>query len=139
MVKRGRYSSVAALVATLLIAQCSGFVPNARSVSPRKVSARNTVNDVSVKDGEVPVDALMNNSNLVTPEGTGLSSPISRIAKLSRGEGFYRAKGSDRVVDVMQAITSNANEDVALVYDDESNKLLGMFTETDYIRVCIDL
>ena len=76
----------------------------------------------------------MKEPTLLTPEGTGFSSPISRIVKLSRrGDGCFRASASDRVVDVMDGITSG-KEDVALVFDDEK-KLLGIFTESDYIKV----
>ncbi len=72
---------------------------------------------------------------LLTPEGYGFSSPAERIIENSkRGEngGYYKAKASDRVIDVMSAITEG-EEDAALVYD--GSELLGIFTESDYVKV----
>jgi hypothetical protein len=72
---------------------------------------------------------------LLTPEGYGFSSSAERVLKVAgRKGGFYKAKASERVTDVMEGITKGA-VDVALVFDDESKKLLGIFTETDYIKV----
>lgn len=71
---------------------------------------------------------------LLTPEGFGFSSPAERIlANSKNGEngGYYKAKGTDRVIDVMSAITEG-DEDAALVYD--GAELLGIFTESDYIK-----
>ncbi len=74
---------------------------------------------------------LMEESSMITPEGFGFSAPVRRILKES-GRGYHKAKASDTVIDVMQAITAGAY-DVALVYDEK--ELVGLFTETDYIRV----
>jgi CBS domain-containing protein len=52
----------------------------------------------------------------------------------NRQNGFYKAMASDIVTDVMEGITEG-QVDVALVFDDSSSKLLGIFTETDYIKV----
>ena len=71
----------------------------------------------------------------ITPEGFGFSSSIDRIlTSAGRNGGFYRARSSDIVTDVMEGIT-NGKADVALVFDDETEKLVGIFTETDYIKV----
>ena len=71
----------------------------------------------------------------ITPEGFGFSSPMTRILKEAKREGgYYRATATESVTDVMDGITQNV-VDVALVFDDASNKLLGIFTETDYIKV----
>jgi len=71
----------------------------------------------------------------ITPEGFGFSSSIDRVLKSAdRSGGYYRASSSDIVTDVMEGIT-NGKADVALVFDDVSNKLAGIFTETDYIKV----
>jgi hypothetical protein len=71
---------------------------------------------------------------LLTPDGYGFSSSAERILTNSkRGEGYYLAKASDRIIDVMEGIT-NGDQDVALVFDEE-NSLLGIFTESDYIKV----
>ena len=77
---------------------------------------------------------------LLTPEGFGFSTPASRILSLSStGEdGYVSVKNSDRVVDVMDQISDGKNPDVALVFDDdESNKLVGIFTEKDYVDVSV--
>ena len=55
-------------------------------------------------------------------------------------KGFYAAKAADPVIDVMTAVT-NGDLDVALVYDggNAAENLLGIFTETDYIEVRIQM
>lgn len=74
-------------------------------------------------------------SSLLTPEGYGFSSSVERILKTSkRNDGYYRAQGSDRVIDVMGGIANQDGADIALVFDDEGGDLLGIFTETDYIK-----
>ncbi len=75
-------------------------------------------------------------TNVITPEGFGFSSPVVRILDVaSRSGGYYSAKTSNLVTDVMDEIT-NGNADVALVFEDgEDGKLVGIFTETDYIEV----
>jgi hypothetical protein len=84
---------------------------------------------------------LVSETSYITPEGFGFSSPARRILQESgRGLGYHRAAGSDTVMNVMDAITSASTAggaaDVALVFDDDdSEKLLGIFTETDYITV----
>lgn len=74
---------------------------------------------------------LMEDSSLITPEGYGFSTPVLRILKESE-RGYHKADASDTVIDVMQAITAG-DYDVALVYD--GKELVGLFTESDYIRV----
>eukprot|EP00980_Cylindrotheca_fusiformis_P023383 scaffold10429_cov126-Cylindrotheca_fusiformis.AAC.14 len=70
----------------------------------------------------------------ITPEGYGFSSSINRVLKeAGRAGGFYKASSSDTVAEVMDGIT-NGNVDVALVFDD-SSKLAGIFTESDFIKV----
>lgn len=71
---------------------------------------------------------------MITPEGYGFSTPASRVlSESSRNGGFYRANVQESVIDVMGKI-SDGSHDVALVFDDETQTLLGLFTETDYIR-----
>lgn len=72
----------------------------------------------------------------ITPEGFGFSSSVERILKQAGRKSFYRAKASDFVADVMEGITTGES-DVALVFDDETGKLVGIFTESDYIKVRI--
>jgi hypothetical protein len=72
----------------------------------------------------------------LAPEGYGFSSPVSRILQQADRQGGYsKALASDRVVDVIATITETS-QDVALVYSEE-DALLGIFTETDYIKVCL--
>jgi Na+/H+ antiporter NhaD/arsenite permease-like protein/CBS domain-containing protein len=71
---------------------------------------------------------------IITPEGFGFGSSTSRILSVAnRNKGYYRATASEIVTDVMEGITTG-QVDVALVFDDSSNKLLGIFTETDYVK-----
>jgi len=73
----------------------------------------------------------------LTPAGFGFSTPTSRILQSSgRNSGYYKASASDPVVNVIEAITAAGGlQDVALVFDDDNNNnLLGIFTESDYIR-----
>jgi hypothetical protein len=44
--------------------------------------------------------------------------------------------GKELVIDVMEAITQTSGPDVALVYDEE-DRLQGIFTESDYIKVSL--
>ena len=83
-----------------------------------------------------PEDLIpLGQDNIITPEGFGFSSSVERILKnAQRQNGFYRAKASESVTDVMEGITGG-QFDVALVFDDDSEKLVGIFTETDYIKV----
>jgi hypothetical protein len=83
-----------------------------------------------------PAELLpLGSDRTVTPEGFGFSSPMHRVLKKANREGgYYRAVSQETVIDVMNAIAVGAT-DVALVYDESSNKLLGLFTETDYIKV----
>jgi len=140
MMRTPRYSAAAALIVSLLLSHSSGFAPNVRHVSRKSTFgaapsvARHSVARHVSKAEELEAESIIN-MNFLTPEGTGLSSPISRIVRLSkRGKGFYRAGGADRVVDIMEGITAGV-EDVALAYDEETKKLLGIFTESDYIKV----
>jgi hypothetical protein len=82
------------------------------------------------------VDASVDLESSITPEGFGFSTPASRVLELAgRNNGYYKAKGSDIVTDVMEGITSG-KADVAVVFDeDDSSKVAGIFTETDYIKV----
>ena len=70
---------------------------------------------------------------MITPDGYGFSAPASRIlAESNRGDGYYRASATETVLDVMAKVSDGVH-DVALVFDNGNNTLLGLFTETDYI------
>ena len=86
-----------------------------------------------------PEDLIpLGQDNIITPEGFGFSSSVERILKnAQRQKGFYRARASESVTDVMEGITSG-QLDVALVFEDDSDKLVGIFTETDYIKVSLN-
>jgi len=76
-------------------------------------------------------------------EGYGFSTSIARILKSSVGMGYYDAKASESVIDVMEGINSNNNNsdrsDVALVFDDANPTILrGIFTDADYIRLAME-
>eukprot|EP00536_Pseudo-nitzschia_multiseries_P002004 jgi/Psemu1/182566/e_gw1.26.154.1 len=77
--------------------------------------------------------------NSITPEGFGFSSPVFRVLNIAdRNGGYYSAKASNIVTDVMDEIT-NGKADVALVFEDgEGGKLKGIFTETDYIEFSME-
>lgn len=81
----------------------------------------------------------LNQDNLITPEGFGFSSPMSRILEqTSRNDGYCSAMASNIVTDVMEQIT-NGQADVALVFrDGDNSKLEGIFTETDYIKFSLE-
>ena len=83
---------------------------------------------------DADIIALSTNPTLnLTPEGYGFSSPIARVMKESGSTGYYRAKSSESVVDVMEKIGKN---EVALVFDEENDKeLMGIFTDFDFIRL----
>jgi hypothetical protein len=48
--------------------------------------------------------------------------------------GYYKADVGESVIDVMEGILKDGNADVALVFEGE--ELRGLFTDSDYIKVC---
>jgi CBS domain-containing protein len=62
---------------------------------------------------------------------------MEKVWKNAGGKGYYRAKATDSVIDVMEGIVADANADLALVFDD-SDKLLGLFTDYDYIKLATE-
>lgn len=71
-------------------------------------------------------------------DGYGLSSSAQRIFIEAQrpNNGYYRAYSNETVVDVMQQILDTSDAyDIALIYNHENtNELMGIFTEADYIR-----
>ncbi len=127
--------------------------PTANHAAPFRPAAKFTTALYSETSSTVPEPSTMSASEMITalsskpitaltPEGYGFSSPAERILKLAkRDNGYYRAKGSDSVVDVMEGIEREGKFDVALVFDendDGKERLLGIFTDADYIRVSFD-
>jgi hypothetical protein len=142
-------AAAAAIGAILALREASAFSTPAHHSPPRSaahMSSRssafaasstsgtsNTVRRMVTETGEQEMFAT---SSLLTPEGYGFSSSVERILKTSqRNNGYYRAQGSDRVIDVMGGIANQDGADIALVFDDDEGDLLGIFTETDYIKV----
>src|SRR5210317_13402 len=135
-----------AVVSAASLSLTSGFAPRG-IVTNRPLSSKNshharitpTLSSVA-SEGEVTdadIVALSTNPTLnLTPEGYGFSSPISRVVQNS-GTGYYRAKSSESVVDVMENI---GKTEVALVFSDEDGKgLMGIFTDYDFIRLSTEL
>jgi Na+/H+ antiporter NhaD/arsenite permease-like protein/CBS domain-containing protein len=88
-------------------------------------------------------ESLGQTASSITPEGYGFSTTLRRILD-DTGKGFYKAYGSDPVIDVIQGITASGktngstekmHPDVALVFDDKSDALVGIFTERDYVKL----
>jgi hypothetical protein len=106
------------------------------SVFNRRVSNTRRYVQNSAVELEDEEAYMVDDSCIITPDGFGFSTPADRVLRLAgRGVGYYRASASDLVIDVMDGITSG-EQDVALVFDDkDAKKLVGLFTETDYIKV----
>jgi len=72
---------------------------------------------------------------MLTPEGYGFTSPAERVLQVMTSDdnfGYHRATGDDQVIDVMEGVT-DSSADVALVFDSEEDRFLGIFTEADYV------
>lgn len=140
-------ASAAFLPVALLLAESSAFTAPqglkssqssfvTPSLKESSTQRRMSVGKFFSGDDDDDVGSLVTSESRLTPEGYGFSSPASRVLKkANRGNGAYRASANDRVVDVIAAITSAQNNlDVSLVYGD-NDSLIGLFTETDYIKV----
>jgi hypothetical protein len=109
------------------------------------ISTSLALSSTASSDDEDDASALVSPKNrkfVITPAGLGFTSPVRRILRKSgRAPGFHRALASDSVLAVQTAISSSASTstpafDVALVFDDaDPTKLVGLFTESDYIKV----
>jgi len=94
--------------------------------------------------GGAPTTALSSAMSecLLTPEGYGFDSPLSRIVEGGGDRGYVSADKNDNIVDVMERIAGgedgvdaeNAKSGVALVFDrEDGNRFVGIFTERDYV------
>jgi len=121
--------------------QTSNFVPSFGSnlhqdQQPRSFKTRRHVGSATEEEfnpeGLVPITK----DNTLTPEGYGFTAPAKRIVtEASRAnKGYYRASSTESVANVIDTITSRGGYDVALVFDGDE-KMVGLFTETDYIKV----
>ena len=138
-------SAAAALATTTPVVHSFAPSPSLKTTSLKQYGARTSSFTSSLSStssdtlGEdlVALSSNPQSSNL-TPEGYGFSSPIGRILKSRGGLGYYKAQATDSVVDVMEGLNTDATKgDVALVYD-TNDKLLGIFTDADYIRLAIE-
>lgn len=113
---------------------------NKKRSTPPTASSTSSSSSSELQVGTGAVDPedvlpLASSSSSITPEGLGFSSPVSRILKLTTQGDFYRALSTDLVTEVMDGITSaDSATDAALVFSTD-DKLVGVFTETDYIKV----
>jgi Na+/H+ antiporter NhaD/arsenite permease-like protein/CBS domain-containing protein len=83
--------------------------------------------------------SIMYNDKTMDGGGYGLSSTAQRIFQESKrqNDGYYKAYSNETVIDVMQHILDTPDYDIALIFDNtdtNSDQLLGIFTETDYIK-----
>jgi hypothetical protein len=127
----------------VLLSQVKAFAPSSFLVSKqqqRPYISTNPNASFSHHKNTLKTSCLYSSSELegtclLTPEGYGFSSTMERVlTKAKRGSGFYTATKDARVIDVMGGITEG-QLDAALVYD--QNELLGIFTESDYIKVSL--
>jgi len=81
-------------------------------------------------------ECLMPEETMITPAGFGFTAPAKRIVEESgkEGAGYYRASSSEKILSVINEIVSGEDFDAALVFDDETSKIVGLFTEADYIK-----
>ena len=110
------------------------FLPSSSSSSFINQYRTTTTTTTSLPSAIVPIG----DECLFTPEGYGFSSQMERVLRKSMVEnsGYYRASADDTVADVVEKITqlSDLNQpDVALVFSND-DKLLGIFTERDFIK-----
>jgi hypothetical protein len=125
--------SIVALAVALSGSSTRAFTSFSRSFtsSSLKFASPSTTKRSSAADAGV-----LGPSSLITPDGYGFTCPADRILKeAGRKKGYCRASSSDTVIDVMKAITEGDSIDAALIFD-EADQLLGLFTESDYIKVC---
>ena len=121
------------------VVQSSSSQKGAFIYQPQRPSS--TLSVGSAADDINPQDVIpLGEDRVFTPEGYGFSASMGRVLSASdRDSGYYKAISSDTVTDVMENI-SKGKADVALVFDDlddssSISKLLGIFTESDYIKV----
>ena len=112
------------------------FSAAARRPAAAAAATANSGRHTLLKSAASSSDQMFNSECLLTPDGFGFSSSAGRILdKAGRGQGYHRADATDRVIDVMAGIADGDGTDVALVFEDGGDELLGIFTETDYIKV----
>lgn len=104
--------------------------------SPRQTTSRLQVGE-AVTEFDPQGLVSLKQAQMLTPEGYGFTAAAKRIVAEAgrRGNGYYRASSTQNIFEVIQAIT-DGEYDAALVFDEENNnKIVGLFTESDFIRV----
>jgi hypothetical protein len=130
-----RFAAIPKSSSTMSTKNRNGFATRSRSSNSNN-NNNNLVAQWSSRDDISLEGGMLGEECLITPEGFGFSCPTQRVLKeAGRGRGYYQASPDDRVIDVMEAITSGQH-DVALVLD-EKGTILGLFTEADYVKVCV--
>ena len=129
-------SSSNAFVLPNLGPRSSGFLHLQRSTmkaAPRGARPWLSVSTTKRAASSSSATTLLSDECMITPDGYGFSASASRIlAESARGDGYYRASSTETVLDVMAKVSDGVH-DVALVFDEGNNTLLGLFTESDYI------
>lgn len=117
----------------------SHFVPSMLNTGSNNANARLGKTQRHLVGAEFNPEGLVpfNKDTMLTPEGYGFTAPAKRIVTESSraGAGYYRASSSQNVLEVVHEITKGDDYDVALIFDEETDKILGLFTESDYIKV----
>ena len=129
------------VVCLALVADIYAFTPCTLTNGPiiksmLKVRARSSCAQLHMTEAIDPADTVaLGEASLFPPKGYGFTSTIRRILDAPNcRSGYYRAFSNETVMDVMDCISSGS-EDVALVFDESSGRFLGLFAETDYLKV----
>jgi hypothetical protein len=120
----------------------SSFIPSPKQYSTKTSSTQRHVDLVDSSASE-PVEFNPNGmvplkkETMLTPEGYGFTAAAKRILKEANraGNGYYKAYSTDNIMTVIAAITEGGEYDAALVFDEDTKEMMGLFTESDYIRV----
>lgn len=111
----------------------SSFVPS----SNRLWKTQQNVGLTPSEEGFNPKGLVpLTKDNTLTPEGFGFTAPAKRIVQEAQrpNKGYYKAAATESIMNVIDQISENGY-DVALVFDDENDTIMGLFTESDYIQV----
>ena len=132
--------TAAAAAVALTSTACSAFAPTSQ-LRTTPTSSRHTITTLHNNAEQVIEDdlltALSSNPTLnLLPPGSGFSASVERVLSDTSSKGsYYKAHVDESVIDVMEGITADLNADVALVFEGE--ELRGLFTDSDYIKVCV--
>jgi len=132
------------ILSSLALKECNafaGFAPSAgntgfgHGIQQNRLSQQLPTSSSSSALHMAKAGLLLPESAMITPQGFGFSAPATRVlAQAGKGRGYHKALANDGVLQVTEAITGGSVQDVALVFDEESDMLLGLFTEADFIK-----